>query len=82
MLSESVAQNPIMPVSAGTKKVKNCPAFGWPAAKAEGSCGVAAATGQPVIESVPVDGEGARFEAVAETGRLVIERAASSGESR
>ena len=36
MLSESVAQKPIMPVRPGTKKAQNCPAFGWPGAKAEG----------------------------------------------
>ena len=30
MLSESVAQKPTMPVSAGKKNVQNCPAFGWP----------------------------------------------------
>ncbi len=27
-VSESVAQNPIMPVSPGMKKDQNCPAFG------------------------------------------------------
>ena len=27
---------PTMPVSAGKKKVQNCPAFGWPASNAEG----------------------------------------------
>ena len=36
MLSESVAQKPIMPVSAGKKKPQNCPALGWPASNAEG----------------------------------------------
>ena len=33
MLSESVAQKPIMPVSAGKKNVQNWPAFGWPGIK-------------------------------------------------
>src|SRR6202142_1065379 len=36
MLSESVAQNPTMPVSAGMKKAVNWPALGWPASNAEG----------------------------------------------
>ena len=36
MFSESVAQKPIMPVSAGTKTAQNCPAFGCPASKADG----------------------------------------------
>src|SRR4051812_5346261 len=36
MLSESVAQNPIIAVSAGKKNAQNLPAFGWPAANADG----------------------------------------------
>ena len=36
MFSESVAQNPTMPVSAGKKYFQNCPSFGWPTSKAEG----------------------------------------------
>ncbi len=36
MLSESVAQKPIIPVSAGTKKAKRCPSLGCPALNAEG----------------------------------------------
>ena len=36
MFSESVAQKPIMPVSAGKKNAQNCPAFGWPGSNADG----------------------------------------------
>ncbi len=36
MFSESVAQKPMLPVSAGTKNFQNWPAFGWPGANAEG----------------------------------------------
>src|ERR1043166_2169097 len=36
MLSDSVAQNPIIPVSAGKNAFQNCPALGCPGSNAEG----------------------------------------------
>jgi hypothetical protein len=36
MLSESVAQKPIMPVSEGKKMDQNWPALGWPGSNADG----------------------------------------------
>jgi hypothetical protein len=40
MFRESVAQNPIIPVSPGTKKAQNSPALGWPGSKAEGRASI------------------------------------------